>query len=346
MYSPPTLGYQCFNTSAMDVGWSRNFGLGDKSAAIGSNSFAVVFSPQYTVATAGALGTVVQSYTKTLFGTESSPLSASASTNNNNYLGYPSDQSRLNSIMDTSRVVTAAVRVTVRYPMTSAPGRLFALPLLESDQQIAGLTYTQIAAMDDAKPLAFDGSGVASIQCNWRPVGAAAFDFRNQAIGDTGATITPKCLIVGIGWSPQSVSGTPGFTIDVESITHYEYQSGALTSSAADDMSSVSLFAPIERLAFMIRRQPSVLDKSAIMACQLDALRAAIGNSVRGRGGGAPPNVPSGIIIEEMESVASSGAGDVLSRLVPDPVSLGRGVAYGAAALNGYFNARNHLLLR
>jgi hypothetical protein len=320
MFTPPIL----------DVAWSRQIGLVYNA----NTSAIVVFDPTCNLGGSTALYGLGPSAFLTVV-----PL-ANALTIANTALAYyfpPTDYARIASISSSLRPSTAAVRLTVRYPATSAPGRLYALNVCDAIQNIAAMSASQLASLDCAHPIAFDGSGVAIIQGNWRQQNQLDFNMSVTAVPDTNLIISTKTILVALGWPG-------GFNIDVEAIAHLEIDSGVLQSAPSpDDIATLAMSSPIEVVAAALRRLPTQLDRSALQVCQSLQLTSAMRSSVSSR-----RNRPMQSAYEQEYVDLSSTAGEFVSGMgqtVRD--SMPSAASLGAAAGSILFGAAvNHARLR
>jgi len=338
-YCPPALGFESFTTTSLDTVWTRNFGQGG-----GTNTcFAVVFNPGVLANNSGALGTATESYL--WYGAaplSSTALSAYTSTNQPS----PNGISNFTAEALLWRPVTAGVRVTVRYPMNSAPGRLFAANISDSDSNIAAKSIDALDQLDCAVPIAFDGSGVAAIQCNWRQMATPDFGFSTTSYNPPPSNVNAKSLIIGVGWPAGTV-------FDIETISHLEYTSGALPAGNVGDTGpSVALTTSVEQLGARMRGMPYVLDKSDILVCQRSALIAAMARLRSANGGrlssSSSREVPSTVRIEEVVDAQSSGAGDYISvarSYAPSGESMARGAMSVAQLLAAEYVRRQGRLV-
>jgi hypothetical protein len=208
-------------------------------------SFAVVNNPMALQLSAGALGTNQLSYLKVM--SDISPdTTLTAAAGITQYA--TTNQARLQTEYDSYRVLTAGLRVTVRYPMTSSPGRLFVLNPFESDQRLAGLTFNQVASLACSQPIVLDGSGVAIAEVRWRPSDLLDFEFLSTS--SSYNFNSSKLVVIGIGWTANN------FSLDIEAIAHHEYHSGALIASDSIDDQTVCLSTPMELLYPKVSRIP------------------------------------------------------------------------------------------
>lgn len=324
MASPPRISYNTFGRVGTDVLWSRNLGV---AIGGGATSFAAIFQPYTNIATAGAFGTGAPSWLK-IVGDVNPDTTLAASANQT--IKAPQNTAVFNTVSDTHRCVTASVRVTVRYPMTAAPGRLFAVSMLESDNLLSAQTFNSVAALDASKPISFDGSGVAILQGNWRPQNGFAFEFSTTTGAFLTATNFSKMVIVGLGWTAGQ------FSLDVDAIAHVEYNSGVLAGGDSSDSATSLLDTPIEKLSQIAQSVPTVLNKADLNTCQAVAMRGAMTRHNQLAGRIARVRGLQGPMIEEIVADSnSSGAGDYLSVIrnnIPGPEDVGRVLRYAGAA--------------
>jgi hypothetical protein len=309
-FAPPKLGYGQFGPVGQEVMWQRMIGTG---VALGGVAFGVICRPfSGSTANSGAYGTASQNY-----------LTACVLSSNTAYLSTASgpnllqeasqNQSVLAATALTFRPVTSSTRVTVRYPMTTAPGRLFAFNTFVSDFDIAQKSPTQLAELDCSMPVRFNGSGLASIQCNWRQKDPTDFISQTLAVPYINSAVATATVIVGLGWASS-------VTFDVDSITHIEYTSGVLNSGdSADQSESLAMSVPIEKLGALVSKVPVILTDTQIAACGMPLYHAAISRHARS-GRSIKNRIPSAMRIEEVvenTSAAVGGAFEYIRNLGP-----------------------------
>lgn len=267
-YSPPILGYDSFSPMNLDSAWVRNIGLANPNATCGV--FICDPSALGGVA-AGALGAVNTTFCRVAYTSNPAISLDSLATTTT---GFPATNlDALRSRHFVSRTTTAALRVTVRYAATSAPGRLFAFNTLDADTVLGTKSIVGLINLEQAHPIAFDASGVATIQVNWRQRSQSDFVLANGDLAVGGVApnlVATKMVIIALGWPT-------GFSADVEAIAHIEGDPGDLPGApAASDVNTLAQTTPLEQLGAMIRKIPDVLDRSALLACQSAALMGSI----------------------------------------------------------------------
>lgn len=317
MMVPPTL----------DALWYRRIGI-----PMGSGAFLFTMDPSVTSATPGALGTVMTSYLKSNWSALSADLIGANPANTGSFA--PTDRARFLTSNYSYRPVTGALRITVRYPMTSAPGRLFAVLLSAADSTLAAMSYDDVVALDSARPITFDGSGVATIQVNYKPQSLTDLSVRYSENTLTAPTISTKLVIVGVGWTSPNV--------DVESIVHTEGLNGALPGSiSGENYPSLSLTTSVEQLAAMVREVPVVLNRNAIQACTLSQITRYVRRyvpSAPAEASESKPSIPretrqlkedSNVNVESSGPGAAQGFMDALHERMPSRYTVGATTATG-----------------
>jgi hypothetical protein len=329
-YAPPKLGYDTFAGSSVGTLWSRDIGL-DPTGSFQpgtSTCFFIEFCPFTLVAQSGGSGPAAGSPPCWLRLGGSTLSSSNIGTSAFSLPSGAKNTAAYLAAADSHRVLTAAVRATVRYPMTSAPGRLFGLTLYESDTILASLSYNGVAGLPTAHPIPFDGSGVAVHQQNWRQMDLTSFQYTNTAANFNGGLNYAKCVIVGVGWPA-------GVTVDIDAVAHTEFQSGALSAEVTDIGSDVSLSLTVPRdvLGNQIKTVPMTLSKTDILACSGSAMRAAMIRTAATR----PQRMGahSTVTIEEVVESRSSGAGDIMRDYVMPAAS-------AAASIGAEYIIRRH----
>lgn len=312
--APPALGYELFQPPMLDTAWYRTFGETQATAV----TAAVVFDPAST----GPVSAASNAYV-TLFQATSALSSLSASSTNGR---NATNVARIITTAYEARPITAALRCTVRYPATSAPGRLFMLDLSIDYTTLITKTFNDLAALDCAHPISFDGSGVAMIQGNWRQMGSVDFNMTPTGVANLKDFVSSKVVFLAIGWPA-------GFLLDIEAISHLETTGGALAGSVAgDEVPTLALQTPIEVLATMVRAVPQILNKTSIAACERLQLNRAIGRHTISRVAGGTSAVPQGVAENDYVDISSSagefvtGLGTSIRDRLPSNYDLGAGV--------------------
>lgn len=296
-----------FSTPTTNAAFTRSIGVSLTGVNTG---FALLFNPNsLVIPSSGFIGSGATGYLK---GGQFLDGNNNLSLNSPFVLSGAANLANIQSTVDQFTPVTAALRVTVRYPMSSAPGRLFAMTISDNESAFATSSPNTLLLNDNARPLAFDGGGVAAIQANWRPSGEN--DFRTQAT-NTNILLTTRntyCVIIGVGWPPL----TP---IDIETIAHIEGLAGIDLAAGSDTLpQSLSMSVSKERLAVIARTVPMTLTHSEIQLCQRAALRPSLDAFNR-------HGVGRNAIAAEIVSEESTGPGSYATQVLQEAVETGRG---------------------
>ena len=290
--APPHLGFGDFVGMNTDALWQRQLGIVQAT----TTNFAIIFNPATTGSNTGAVGTANQSFLKVAASTTDSLVSAASFSQ-----FAPTTVSTFTARAEAYRPITAAVRITVRYPATSMPGRLFGFVTYDSDASISALKFSDLVNLDSDTDLSYDASGIAQLQVNWRQMSPASFDLQPTTGVFTPAIPVAKCVIVGFGWPANAYMG------DVSCLTHVEYTSGVEVAGPgpAEDASIALSNISQELLAASVRNVPSVLTKDMIANCQMRALTNARRLSNES-GGLISDSIPSQIFQESSNDLRNS----------------------------------------
>jgi hypothetical protein len=173
-------------------------------------------------------------------GTYEQPFPANGWTGAGSTQAYSSaaNYSYLTSVEQGTRIISAGIRVTARYPTsTNARGDLLGnfLPS-ESMVSLVAQTPNSFTALNGSMWSRSSAGGEVTSEVLYRPVDNGSFQFYPYA-GTTSISYTnlaPLCCVAGIGW----VSGQK---YDVECIVHYETLGGL--DGASDDVFGPSMAA-------------------------------------------------------------------------------------------------------
>lgn len=336
-YAPPGLGYDVFSTPNLLTAWNRTYGAQINAGG----SFAVLFDPSTIVQTTGAFGAVANSFYKYAVGASSVSLSTlSAST----ACFGSANAATLQTLSRVFRPITAGIRVSVRYAASSAPGRVMAVSVSDSQTAIGAMSIDQLSELDGVHPISFDGSGVAMIQNNYRQTDAYDFTFSTTAAPQSASVTISQTIIIGLGW-PANTS------FDIEAVAHLEGFGGTLAGAmGGDEVPSLALSTPIEVLGAQIRKMPYVLNKEAISMCERAQLLSAMKRSPRDpaqaySSESVQNGIPAGVSETDFVDISSSAGEFVqgLSRGVRDNMPsasragmLVGGALFGLAARNAH----------
>jgi hypothetical protein len=271
-HRPPLLGFASFQDNIYNVGWSRNIGI---ALTADATCFCAMFAP--VTLQADATGNWGTTQTPGYLNFVSAVDPATAIGAGTAAAIGPVNGTELINDFEAFRPITGAVRVTVRYPLTAAPGRLYALNLSDSAGVLATRSYTELDALNIAKP-ALNTGGTSVIQGNWRQGDVTDFWFEGDSYVMPTSVLSGYTLIVGVGWE----AGT--FKVDLESIVHIEAQSGSIATSHGGTIEeNLATTLSLEQLYAHLRSIPACLNKEQIMLSENRELMRAVQVSSRQR---------------------------------------------------------------
>jgi hypothetical protein len=267
---PPPLGFGTFAQTSVSSLWSRS----TVSPPSTDTCFVAYMDPCSTAANSTLYSAQGLSPFLALSTTAASATFLSAYTNNISLM--PVNAPNFVTQADTFRAVSGAMKVTVRYPMTGIPGRLFALNTFESLQRITTMSVATMASHPEAVPVLVDGSGVAVIETKWIPRDSSSFTFTvcpTTANNHSNYVNQSNLIIFGYGWPANN------FQIDVDAISHVEYNAGANEVSSTSYGPTVALATPLEAIAPLVRKISLVTNKTGVLCEDL-----AWNKTIRARG--------------------------------------------------------------
>jgi len=213
-FAPQTrLGWGCYTPTSLLTGWTTF----SPAMNVNGTAFAVLFQPNLT----GTIATTCVSYSSLLSNTT---LATAPTTSNNNFVNGTS----LATLADSSRIISAAMRIAVRSPDTAMRGTLGAVFLPYSTYTgITGLTYDAIRSLPSYREFSVSAIGSGG-EVQYRPCDPSDFTF---TVGHTaGVSVgSPQVFlaIVGTGWPAAN------HAIDISAIAHHE-SLGGLDAAAMD----------------------------------------------------------------------------------------------------------------
>jgi hypothetical protein len=199
-----------------------------------------------------------------------------------------SNRAQVIAMAQSARIISGALRVTVRYAPTTLPGSIFLVSVNADSATNVGLTtYNQLAALRCAERCVANTDNTVQGEVSFRPYDTTSFEFYTNYVSNSrypvGAT-SSALLVVGTGWSANQ------FQVDYDVIWNFETMSGI--DGAGDDVASLADVADGVTAESLLRAGPSELpyrlSSNAIAA--LDQASQTITASSRRTGfGPAPP---------------------------------------------------------
>jgi len=213
----PKLGWGCYVPTSVLTGWVTT----TPALNAGASAFCVLFQPNL-------LGTVaVTSVTFSSVLSSTTLTSAPTQTNQNMTNG-----TSLATLVDASRVISAAARISVRTASTQLRGTVGAVLLpYSSFNNIVALTYDAIRSLPSYREFSVSGE-YAGGEVQYRAVDPTDFGFTLAHASGAAASLAQTFLaVVGTGWPPGA------FAVDMSLIAHHE-TIGGLDAAAQDSISN------------------------------------------------------------------------------------------------------------
>lgn len=208
--APVRLGWGCFSKTSLRT----LFGRESYGAGAGITTFAYVFDPSSNVGAAAGAGLA-----GTLHRYVATGSAALLGAQINSITGYSNSANYLAAVQD-ERIVSASLRVQVRWPSGQARGVLYALWLpTETLNNIELMSVDTLSALLDTVPAHATAAGEIGIDVSYRPNDSQSFQFSttgNLPVTSAGG----KMVVFGTGWTAAS------FAVDTFFICHKETQSG------------------------------------------------------------------------------------------------------------------------
>jgi len=272
-FAPPVrLGWGSFTPSSLRAAWIRN----TYSPSTTTTAFVVRATPTATSAGTATSGT--SGFLQTFESGSSSGQLSSASTSSN---FAATNSMAFAAAVQTGRVVSMALRVTVRYPAANARGNLYGVYVPDdSGANLVASSYLTLASLFTSRTAQSSAAGEITIEVQYRPADSSSFAYNSLPTASLPATTSlPQLLVIGTGWAPNS-----GFTYEVNIIAHYETLSGLdLGGDDVDDGNSLAANGVTMDQA----GQASTKAGEAVITSGflLDALDSATSNISRARSG-------------------------------------------------------------
>lgn len=296
-FAPPLrLGWGSFTPSSLNCAWSRY----TQSLQSSSTCFLVLGTPFVGSASASTTNPgFIKQFESTSAGTN---IVSSVNVVN----GASVNSSVLTGMADAARVVSGALRVTVRYPATSVRGSIYGLfSGVDSTGVTMSNSFNTLGALFNARTAQSSAAGEVSIEVQYRPSDINSFAFNNQYVNGSGSYVStiilPQFIVVGNGW-PSGV----GCSVETNFIIHYETLSGLDQSGEDDDDGSSLALSGItsDMAGFAATRagQPVITSGWAIAA--LDSATSNLARAARGMGrGGRRLGLATGIGTQNTDPV-------------------------------------------
>lgn len=246
-YAPPVkLGFGTFTPSSIRSSW-RNYSF---TPAATATSFAIVATPYIGIGQGTGTALTKPSYLWIGSSSNATDLLSAATGSTFTYSINASNAASVQNYADSGRVVSAALRVTVRYAATAVRGSL-AIGYAGNDQTVAlaGRTYTTLSDLFSSRRCSSTSGGEIAGEVQYRPLDPTSFEFNtNYMINGNGIidsnAVIPQLYVVGTGW----VAGS--FQADVSVIFHYETLSGLDVGADDADINTLAATgATIDSLA-------------------------------------------------------------------------------------------------
>lgn len=269
---PIKLGFGTFVPTSIRSQWTRN----SYAAAAGVTAFAITSTQ--AGGTGSGSGTTMNSGFLNIAATGSpnTPVYGSSST----IAFFPSQNySTFISLVDTARVIGAAMRVTVRYAATAQRGQMFGnYTPDDSFQNMATFNYASFGALYSSQRAFSNTAGELVVEVQYRPIDSTSFTFASgPTLGSfTATTSTPILAVVGSGFPSAA------FTVDVDVLWHYECLAGF--DANTDDADTDTLAAggvTIDSLGAQMQKIGEPVITSASKLTFIDAAMAGFKNAHR-----------------------------------------------------------------
>jgi hypothetical protein len=139
----------------------------------------------------------------------------------------------LNSVIQSARLISMGMRVTVRYAATSVRGQLLAAFLPdETASNLFATSSNGLQGLACFKPAYSNAAGEISVEVQYRPIDASSFAFSGATLTTATAGLSfaiPQLVVVLAGWPAAAGS----YTVEINTIAHYETLCGL--DGAGDD---------------------------------------------------------------------------------------------------------------
>jgi len=204
----------------------------------------------------------------------------------------------INNALSSSRVISGAMRVTVRYAATAVRGSLTILYLPDTSfAQITNMTFNELVSLQSGRRCNSTAGGEIAGEIQYRPVDATSFEFSTDMTRGTlglevgiplGQRGIPIFVAVGSGWVPGS------FQIEISQVVHYEGVAGVESYSDGDGSDSLAASGvTIDQVGQSLSAMGDpVLTNSAEMT-SIELAMHGFANANRARAGNGPSSSSS-----------------------------------------------------
>jgi hypothetical protein len=271
--SPVRLGFGTFVPTSLRAGWFRT----SATANALSTCFAVRATPTFTTGNTTTCSSGYGMAWETTTGTVL--IGASTATYNQAAV----NSAALASVIQTARLVSMALRVTVRYPATAMRGNLFGAFIPDdSGTNFAAQSFNGLCNLFASCSAVASAAGEITIEVQYRPMDASAFIFTSLPTSSyTAATDFPQLYVCGTGW-PLGTAG--GFSYEVNQISHYESLSGF--DGAGEDADGGNTLASNGFTTDQVGQAASKAGQPVVTSgWAVEALDSALSNISRARSG-------------------------------------------------------------
>lgn len=222
-FSPPVrLGWGCYVPTSIRSAFFRTTWTIDSIRPFDT----VVSSPRQWVAAGSSVSNGFFKHVQTATATQ-------ALQSGDNFSNAATNSAYLSSTIQSSRVIAAALRITVHYAATDVPGNLFGLFLPEeSMSNIDAQSASSIIGLFAARRAVNTTAGETMIEVQYRPFDPLSFSFRGDGSTTSIQTSAPQMLVGISGYQPGSV-------VTAELVVHHE-TNGGLDGSSDDTTDSAT----------------------------------------------------------------------------------------------------------
>jgi len=302
--TPPKLGFGTLAPTSTYTGWQRF------TATTAYANFAVVCCPSTLGSASVGSGT---SFLR-VYGYSNAGTAIGNSATAGGYLSNQTAQNwaALQNLSETSRCITAGLRLQAPMPGTGAPGQLYAGLMHDSIGNIENLSFNALSNLANLQPVPLDSSRQCVTEIHFRPFDYSDYGFVNSSSTPQtfGATFM---VMVGVGWGAGSALPLP----HIDAITHVESVGGVLAS--ADDIDSAVLSDSVSQDSIrpLISQLPIVISGMAVE--QKDGVFQRLSRSQQLARAGPSHTVPASrtAIYESVAPPPESGFVEVMTGAIP-----------------------------
>lgn len=313
-FSPaPKLGFGTLVPTSVRSAWQRGSVSSIDGSFASCSSWMVVNTPITGASNAGIFSNTTGYLTTVGVPNSGSPFNGATTAGSSGVFNSGAQNGAvLAGLVNSSRVISGALRVTVRYPLTAARGIVYAGFIPDASRFALGtFNAATLCAMPFMKMCSSNAAGELTCEVQYRPSEISDYIFDAGWCANTpasSASAMPQLIVVGMAWL-----GT--YSIDISVITHYECLAG-LTQGASDqdDSSLPNDVLTMEQAArAAITAGPSVLTTQSIT----DSIDSFTSNISRfGRFGTGGAHVMRGMLTQNtIDPLAplSSGSSSVVA---------------------------------